>query len=151
MIWWVRFWLKFKSFSICKKVSEGVPKVPRALIEKLTKLILVYSVRRFVRRGWYLAALWSLLTLILDSNPTVSSSRYTVVLFSTKMRSGLRESPVIKDGDGKEGKSAYNEAFLIDDIDLARYERTDLWCQVYLPSSRWDLQLDTMCWRVSDC
>ena len=63
---------------------------------------------------------------MLDSKPTVSSNRYTVVLLSTKTRSGLRESPVIRDGDGKEGRSAYNEAFLIDDIDLARYERTEL-------------------------
>ena len=49
-----------------------------------------------------------------------------MVLLSTKTRSGLRESPVIKDGDGKEGRSTYNEAFLIDDIDLARYERIEL-------------------------
>ena len=122
----LRFWLKFKSFSICIKESEDVPKIPRALIEMLTKFILVYSVRRFVRRGLYLAALRSLLTLILDSKPTVSSSRYTVVLLSTKTRSGLRESPVIKDGDGKEGRSAYNEAYLTDDRDLARYKRTEL-------------------------
>ena len=47
------------------------------------------------------------------------------LLLSTKTRSGLRGSPVIKDRDGKEGRSAYNEAFLIDDIDLARYERTE--------------------------
>ena len=48
-----------------------------------------------------------------------------MVLLSTKTRSDLRESPVIKDGDGKKGRSAYNEALLIDDIDLARYERTE--------------------------
>ena len=47
------------------------------------------------------------------------------LLLSTKTRSGLKGSPVIKDRDGKEGRSAYNEAFLIDDIDLARYERTE--------------------------
>ena len=47
------------------------------------------------------------------------------LLLSTKTRSGLRGSPVIKYRDGKEGRSAYNEAFLIDDIDLARYERTE--------------------------
>ena len=72
------------------------------------------------------SGLRSLLTLILDSKPTVSSNRYTVVLLSTKTRSSLRDSSVIKDGDGKEGRSAYNEAFLIDDIDLARYKRTEL-------------------------
>ena len=93
-MWCYRSWLKFKSFSICKKESEDEPKVPRALIGVLTKLQLVYTVWRFVRREWYLAALRSVLTLILDSKPTVSSSRYSVVLFSTKTRSGLREAPV---------------------------------------------------------
>ena len=34
--------------------------------------------------------------------------------------------PKVKDGDGKEGRSAYNKAFLIDDIDLARYKRAEL-------------------------
>ena len=71
------------------------------LIERLIKLKLAYSARRFVRRGLYLAALPSLLTL-LNSKPIVSSSRYTPVLLITKTRrSGLRELPVIKDGDGK--------------------------------------------------
>ena len=39
-----KFCVKFKSFNICKKESEDEPKIPRALIERLTKLILVYSV-----------------------------------------------------------------------------------------------------------
>ena len=95
-MWWLRFWLKFKSFSICKKESEDVPKIPRVVIEMLTKFILVYSVRRFVRKGLYLAALRSLLTLILISKAAVGSNRYTMVLLSTKMGSGLRESPLIK-------------------------------------------------------
>ena len=47
-----------------------------------------------------------------------------MVLFSTKMRSGLKESPVIRDGDRKEERSAYSEVFLIDDRNLVRYERT---------------------------
>ena len=47
-MWCLRFWLKFKSLSICKKESEDVHKIQRALIKMLTKLILVYSVRRFV-------------------------------------------------------------------------------------------------------
>ena len=74
--------------------------------------------------------MFSSFTVTIDFNirlkPTVSSNRYTVVLLSAKARSGQRESPVIKDGDGKEGRSAYHEAFLIDDIDLARYKRTVL-------------------------
>ena len=63
---------------------------------------------------------------MLDSKPTVSSSRYTDVLFSIRTRSGLRESPVTKDGDGKEGRSANNEVFLNDDRELARCRRTEL-------------------------
>ena len=49
-----------------------------------------------------------------------------MVLLSNKKRSGLRESPVIKDEDGKKGKLAYNEVFLINNRDLVRYERTGL-------------------------
>ena len=43
-IWCWRFSLKFTSFSICKKESEDEPKIQRALIERLTKLILVYYI-----------------------------------------------------------------------------------------------------------
>ena len=75
-----------------------------------------------------------------------------MAFLSTKTKSDLRESPVIKDGDGnvnkiyigifcpkvckkrivfsgfqrEEGRSAYNEAYITDDIDLARYKRTEL-------------------------
>ena len=89
-------------------------------------------------RGRYLSDLRSLLIVIFDSKPTVNSSRYTVVLFSTRTRSGLRESPVIKDGDGKEGRSAYNELSCNEDRVLEICKRTELWRQVYLPSSRQD-------------
>ena len=63
---------------------------------------------------------------MLDSKPTVSSSRKTEVLFSISTRSGLRESPVTKDGDGKEGGSASNEVFLNGDRELARCKRIEL-------------------------
>ena len=49
-----------------------------------------------------------------------------MVLLSTKTKSGLRESPVIKDRDGKEGRSAHIEEYLNDDRDIARYKRTEL-------------------------
>ena len=49
-----------------------------------------------------------------------------MILLSTKTISGQRESPIIKEGDGKEGRSVYNEAFVIDGRDLARYERIEL-------------------------
>ena len=37
-----------------------------------------------------------------------------------KARSGQRESPVIKEGDEKNGISAYNEQFCKEENDLAR-------------------------------
>ena len=37
-----------------------------------------------------------------------------------KTRSGLRESPVIKEGDEGNGRSAYNEQFCKEENDLAR-------------------------------
>ena len=48
-----------------------------------------------------------------------------MVLLNNETRSGLKESPVIRDGDRKEGRSANNEVFLIDDRDLVRYKRTE--------------------------
>ena len=64
--------------------------------------------------------------VMLDSNPTVSSRRQTDVLFSMRTISGPRESPVTKDGDGREGTLASNEVFLNDDRKLARCKRTEL-------------------------
>ena len=72
------FWTlasKCRSCSICKKESEDVPKIPRALIERFTNLMLVYFVLRLLKRGRYFANLRSLLIAMLDSKPTVSSSR----------------------------------------------------------------------------
>ena len=64
----------------------------------------------------------SLFMSILDSKSIVNSSRYTAALFWVKTRSNLRELPVIKHGDGKEGRSAYNElSFNIDRV-LEIYE-----------------------------
>jgi len=45
---------------------------------------------------------------------------------SIRTRSGLRESPVTKGGDEKEGRSANNEAFLSEDRELARCKSTEL-------------------------
>ena len=43
-----------------------------------------------------------------------------------KARSGLRESPVIKEGDEKNGRSAYNEQFCKEENNLARMRSTEL-------------------------
>ena len=77
-------------------------------------------------RGRYLVALRSLFIFIFDSKPTVSSSTCTEALLSTRTRSGRRESPVIKDGDGKVGRPAYNELFATDERVLAICSRTEL-------------------------
>ena len=68
-----------------------------------------------------------------------------------KTRSGRRESPVMTTGDKKEGRSAYSKQSENEEDVLARERKTELWRQVYRPSSRYDLQLETMCWRDSDC
>ena len=43
-----------------------------------------------------------------------------------KARSGLRESPVIKDNDEKNGRSAYNEQFCKEEKDFAKKRSTEL-------------------------
>ena len=65
-----------------------------------------------------------------------------------KTRSGLRESPVMTLGDKKEGRSAYNKQSENEKNVLARERKTELWRQVHRPSSRYDLQLETTCWKV---
>ena len=64
--------------------------------------------------------------LILNSKPTVNSSRYTVVLIRTKTKSGLRESPVIKYGNENEGRSEYNELSFNKDRVLEIHKRTEI-------------------------
>ena len=68
------FSLKCKSASIDKRDSEEVPNIPRALIERLTNFTVEYDFWRLPIRGWYLLALRSLFSIILDSKPTASSS-----------------------------------------------------------------------------
>ena len=43
-----------------------------------------------------------------------------------KAKSGLRESPVIKETDENNGRSAYNEEFCKEENDLARKRSTEL-------------------------
>jgi len=66
-----------------------------------------------------------------------------------KRRSGCRESPITR-GDRKAGRSAYMEQLGSADSVLAIKLRTESCLQVYLPRSRYDLQLETMCCSVSD-
>ena len=68
------FSLKSKSVSIDKRDSEEVHNIPRALIEGLRNFTVEYDFWRLPIRGWYLLALRSLFSFILDSKPTVSSS-----------------------------------------------------------------------------
>ena len=72
------------------------------------------------------------LILKFDPKPVASSRRYIMELFSTRTRPSLGESPFIKGGDGKEGRSAYSELLVINDRILTWYEITDLSNLVYL-------------------
>ena len=67
-----------------------------------------------------------------------------------KTRSGLRESPVMTLGDKKEGRSVYSKHSENEENVLARKRRTELWRRIYRSSSRYDLQLQTTCWKDSD-
>ena len=57
---------------------------------------------------------------------------------------------MIKEGDRKVGRSAYNEQSGSVEKVLAMEFRTESCLQVYLPCSRYILQLETMCCKVSD-
>ena len=87
--------------------SQELSSTPKALIDMLIKLISSYDVESEVIRGLYLLNYRSLLIVRLLSKPTVSS-RICILLLCLlcKIRSGLKESPVIKHGDGNEGRSA---------------------------------------------
>ena len=63
------------SVSIDKRDSEEVPNIPKALIERLTNLTLEYDFWRLPMRRWYLKPCDHYLVFILDSKPTVSSSK----------------------------------------------------------------------------
>ena len=70
---------------------------------------------------------------MLVSNPMVSSRMYRVLFLVIKRRSGRRESPVIREGDKKAGRSAYMEQLGSADSVLAIKLRTESCLQVYLP------------------
>ncbi len=97
-----------KSSNDVKGESDDLPKIPRVLIERLINLILENVGVRSDMREWYFAFFRSLLSCILDSNPTVNLRIYREEPV-TSTRSGLRESPVIMLGDRYEGRSAYSE------------------------------------------
>ena len=72
------------------------------------------------------------------------------LIISKKKKVRTKESPVIKHGDRKEGRPAYTVHSLSDENAFAIERRTELCLQVNLPSSRYDLQLDTTCCTASD-
>ena len=65
-------------------------------------------------------------------------------------RSGRKALPVIKEEDIKAERSAYNEQSVSVENVLAMEFRTESCLQVYLPCSRYSLQLEAMCCKVSD-
>ena len=58
---------------------------------------------------------------------------------------------MIKEGDVKAGRIAYDERSGSAEKILAIEFRTESCLQVYLPCSRYSLRLETMCCKVSDC
>ena len=114
-----------RSSNNVKRESDNLPKIRRVLIERLINLILENVGLRSDMREWYFAFFRSLLSCILDSNPTVNSRIYREEPV-TSTRSGLRESPVIMLGDRYEGRSAYSEHLGNDEKVFARWRRTEL-------------------------
>ena len=87
---------------------------------------------------------------MLVSKPIVSSRIYRTFSLVIMRRSGRKALPVIKEGDIKAGRSAYNEQFVSVENVLTMEFRTESCLQVYLPYSRYNLQLETMCCKFSD-
>ena len=96
-----------RSFNIFVNDSQELSKTPKALIDTLINLTSSYDDDSEATRGRYLFNLRSLFALRLLSKPTVSSTIYKNFLrLLCNIRSGLDVFPLIKLGDGKEGKSA---------------------------------------------
>ena len=96
-----------RSFNIFINDSQDLSKTPKALIDTLINLTSSYDDDSEATRGRYLFNLRSLFALRLLSKPTVSSTIYKNLLrLLCNIRSGLNVCPLIKLGDGKEGKSA---------------------------------------------
>ena len=73
---------------------------------------------------------------MLVSKPIVSSRIYKTFSLAIMRRSGRKALPVIKEGDIKAGRSAYNEQPVSAENVLAMEFRTESCLQVYLPCSR---------------
>ena len=96
-----------RSFNIFVNDSQDLSKTPKALIDTLINLTTLYDDDSEATRGRYLFNLRSLFALRLLSKPTVSSTLYKNLLhLLCNISSGLDVSPLIKLGDGQEGKSA---------------------------------------------
>jgi len=118
----------------------------------LIKLTSWYAGDNEVIRDLSLLNFLSLLTLRLLSKPTVSSRICTFLLcLLCKMRSCLKVSPLIKLGDGNEDRSAYIDQSVKCERLFERQKRTESCLQLYLPWSRYCLQPDTLCCKVSLC
>ena len=93
----------------------------------------------------YFASLRSALHLTLVSKPIVSSRMCKMLSAVSKRRSGRKVSPVITFGDGNDGRSTNRVAPLTDCNGAATKFKTELWRQVYRPSSRYTLHPATTC------
>ena len=84
------------------------------------------------------------------SKPIVSSRIYRTFSLVIMRRSGRKALPVIKEGDVKVGRAAYNEQSVSVENILAMEITTESCLQVYISCSRYSLQLERMCCKVSD-
>ena len=91
------------------------------------------------------ASLRLALHLALVSKPIVSSRMYKILSALSKRRSGPKVSPVLKLGDGNNGRSTNRVAPLIYCNEDATKFITELWCEVYRPSSRYTLHPAATC------
>ena len=79
---------------------------------------------------------------MLVSKPIVSSRIYRTFSLVIMKRSSRKALPVIKEGEIKAGRSAYNEQSVSVENFLAMEFRTEPCLQVYLLYSRYSLQLE---------
>ena len=115
-----------RSFIMVSIVSDDASYMPRALIERFMKVIVRYCERRSCIRRLYFITLRLLFTSIFVSNPTVNSKMQRVLSGELKAKSGRRESPVISEGDGKDGISTNNRQRCKEVNEFAILSRTEL-------------------------
>ena len=99
---------------ISRNERHELPKIPSELKERLTNVTDLYLHSRSEIRKAYLERFLSALQLRSVSKPTASSRTYRQFSFVFNSRSGSKLSPVMMDGEEKQGTSA-----TIDDPSMA--------------------------------